>query len=158
MEQEIAENIARASRALWKAPPTKTRAAAQPPVVKRPAIVFGLLPDPAYPVCEPLQLLLRLPLPRTNAIWGKHEGDWHVISDALLVDLRTAGEAERWCKVTRDVIRDSIGLHSWIEHRSGWSFDLSNGKRRPALVMRTETFKWWLLGVGEFVKIHTSRC
>ncbi len=54
-------------------------------------LVLALLPDPAYPECEPLEelkLLLRCGLmPNLSALWGQLPADCHLIVDAAMRDL-----------------------------------------------------------------------
>jgi hypothetical protein len=96
---------------------------------------FGVLFDPQYPVCAPLQelkILIRARptlLLRTITLWGEAPGG------GLMQDLADAGDMRRcaWTWVIADCRRNSLGLHSWNQSED-WRFDFSN--QRPILVMR----------------------
>jgi hypothetical protein len=100
---------------------------------------FGVLFDPQYPVCAPLQelkILIRARptlLLRTITLWGEAPGG------GLMQDLADAGDMRRcaWTWVIADCRRNSLGLHSWNQSED-WRFDFSN--QRPILVMRTPAF------------------
>jgi hypothetical protein len=105
--------------------------------------MFHVLNDPAHD-CEPLaelKMLIRAgQMPHVVTLWGLLPGDCGLIVAAFMADIAAARLLRfRWQPVAGDCTRNNLGWHHWVES-DNWAFDLSNGDRRPAIVMRAGAY------------------
>jgi hypothetical protein len=111
--------------------------------MKRP-ITFAVVPNAAFPDCEPARVLASLldagMLRRFSRKYGMRLGDCHEIAQALIRDLADCHGAPRfkWFWYVGDC--PQIGDHSWIECE-GWAIDASCGCDRPVHIQRADDYR-----------------
>jgi hypothetical protein len=109
--------------------------------MKRP-ITFAVVPNAAFPDCEPARVLASLldggTLRRFSRRYEKQSGDCHEIALALIEDLADCHAALKWFWYVGDC--PQIGEHSWIECE-GWAIDASRGSDRPIRIQRADDYR-----------------
>jgi hypothetical protein len=109
-----------------------------------PKITFTIVPDAAFPDCEPVRALEVLAaagaLRRFMRKYGKRSGDCHEMAHALVMDLADCRDNVpfKWFWYTGNCPR--IGEHSWVECE-GWAIDASNGADRPIVIVRATEYR-----------------
>jgi len=112
--------------------------------MKAAKLTFAIVPDPAFPDCEPAAILETLvnagELRRFTRQHGKRSGDCHEIALALVTSLADCkGPVPfKWQWYVGDC--PDIGEHSWIECE-GWAIDASNGHKRPIIIQRAADYR-----------------
>jgi hypothetical protein len=107
-------------------------------------LTFAIVPDPAFPDCEPATVLSTLAnagaLRRFTRKYGKRAGDCHEVALALICDLADCKKRGpfKWYWYIGDC--PFIGEHSWIECE-GWAIDASNGNCRPIIIQRAADYR-----------------
>jgi hypothetical protein len=130
-------------------------------------IKLAKVPDATYPdrpnrAAAVLEKMLDARLcARLEKVWGNRpeegRGDCYNVAVSLLRDLCCSGRQKGWRLVEAQVQfnpdRDPL-WHVWLEF-DGWAVDVSDGDRKPILIMRSQQYRE--MGRAEIQRIRTAR-